>query len=256
MRSLGIARLHYLSNMRSASAVLGVSLVLGALPVIAAGVPFRSWTAHWRVAADVLELQARAATVTYVFHLVVLLIACDLFGKPRALRDGKRAADLTETAPVRPAHRFIGDAAGIFLCAAAIHVCTLPLLALAVALSPLPSSLFLVAETVVLLALVLGSAGAAWKLRSTGRWMRTRTARSVALFGVLLIGAVMFTTRWEAFRDAAFSSVFSPSPRHWAEAAAAMNSPALIVALAALYIGYLVFYFVSSIRDEERLHAL
>ena len=261
MRSLALARYHVLSKVRSSYGVFATALILTALPVLTVGFLFVSWTDSWGGIEVLLSGRAMTVHIVYVSHLIVLLITCDLFGTPRAIRGGNRPADLTETVPLTPAQRFFGDAAGIFQSAAAVHLCTLPLLALAIALSPLPIARFFWLEALVLAVLVLASAGGSWKLRSTGKWMRTRSARSAALFVILFLIIVISTTRWEAFRDAALTFLFQASPWAWNEARAAVISvPMLIGLLALLYIGYIAYYTLSSIRSmergQEKVHAL
>ena len=261
MRGLALARYHVLSRLRSSSGLFATALVLSALPLLVIGAVFTSATESWREIEMDLPVRAAGLHAAYFWHLLVLVCACELFGTPKQTRDGVRRADLTETAPITPAARYFGDAAGIFQCVAAIHLCTLPLLAAAVALSPLPSTRFFWLESVVLAAIVFGSAAASWKLRSTGKWMRTRTPRSIALFFILLLVVLMLNTRWKSFVEAVPTAMFQPTPGSWTHVRAAVVSvPMLIGSLAVLYFGYILYYAVSSIRaidrGEERTHAL
>lgn len=257
MRSLALARLHYLTKVRTAPAALFVSLVLAVFPIVVSDAFLFGPTMEWRLMPSILYDRARNPVVAYLFHLVFLVVTCDLFGKSRFITEGIRVADLTETTPIKPGERFLGDAIGIFRSAGTIHVVTLPLLALSVALSPLPTSLFVWLEALVLAVLILASAAAAWKFRSAGKWARTQTARSMALFATLLIGIVMATTRWPVFRDEAFALLVAPSEVQLRSAAGAvMSGPLLVGLVSTLYLAYLAFYFVSSIRNQEKSHAL
>lgn len=261
MRGLALGRYHGLSRLRSSSGLFATSLALAAFPLMLIGSVFVSATEEWREIEMALPLRAAGVHAVYIWHLMVLLAACDLFGTPKQASDGSRRADLTETAPITPAARFFGDAAGIFQSVAAIHLCALPLLALAVALSPLPSTRLFWLEGVVLAAIIFGSAAASWKLRSRGKWMRTRTPRSLALFFILLHGVLMLTTRWTRFLDAFFNALVQPTTSSWTHVrAAVVNLPMLIGSLAVLYFGYILYYTLSSIRaidrGEERTHAL
>jgi hypothetical protein len=261
MRGLALARYHVLSRLRSSSGLFATAIALAALPLMTIGDVFTTATESWREIEFDLPLRAAGTHAVYFWHLLVLVCACELFGTPKQTRDGIRRADLTETAPITPAARFFGDAAGIFQCVAAIHLCALPLLALAVVLSPLPSTRFFWLEGIVLAGIIFGSAAASWKLRSTGKWMRTRTPRSVALFFILLLGVLMLNTRWKAFIEAFPNAMVQPTTLSWMQVrAAVVNMPMLIGSLAALYFGYILYYTLSSIRaidrGEERTHAL
>src|SRR5687768_7902615 len=258
MRGLALARYHVLSRVRSSYGGFGAALVLAAFPVLVLDTLFISWTDEWRREIElVLALRAVNVHVIYFWHLIVLLGACDLFGTPRQTRDGNRRADLTETVPITPAARFIGDATGIFASVGLIHLCTLPMLALAVALSPLPATVFFRSEAIVLAAIVFGSAAAAWKLYSSGKWMRTRTPRSIALFFILFLGILMFNTKWKTFLRALETALLNPTPSPWNDVRAAVISmPMLVGSLMVLYFGYITYYALSSIRSMEKNHAL
>jgi hypothetical protein len=252
MRGLALARYQFLSRLRASYGIVAVLMIVALLPLLRDTL-FMSSFAEWRDIEINLIDRSQNVTLGYFLHVLVLLVACDLFGTPRPARDGVRQPDLTETAPIRPGERFFGDAAGIFQCAAALHLCALPALALGVALSPLPTATFFWLEGAVLLALVFGSASGSWKLRGSGPWMRTRSARSATLFFILLLTTVILNTRWERFRDSALNSVIHPSPRMWAETAAAIDSvPGLVGSVFALYAGYVIYFAVSSIRAIER----
>lgn len=253
MRSLALARYHVLSRVRSAHGLFVASCVLVVLPVFVSDVLPSVLIYEWEMMESQLHHRARNVTVAYFFHLVVMVAACEAFATRRASKEGSRPADLVDTSPIRPAERFFGDAFGIFSCAVVIHLCTLPLLALAVALSPLPLSVFFWLEVVVLAALVLASAAASWKLRGFGKWMRTRSARSATLFFILLLVVLISNTQWRAFRDAFLTQFLYPSPAGWTEIRAAiLNPPIFVASLVLLYAGYILYFALSSIRALER----
>ena len=257
MRGLAVARYHLLSRVRSSYGVFVAALVLAALPVAVIDTIWIRWMDEWRDIELVLPMRAFNVRVVYFWHLIVLLVAADLFGTRLQSRDGNRRADLTETVPITPAARFFGDMAGIFACVGTVHLCTLPLLALAVALSPLPTAVFFRAEGIVLAAIVFSSAAASWKLHGSGKWMRTRTPRSFALFFVLFLVVLMFNTRWKEFTKALEGKLMNPTPSPWHDVEAAVISmPMLVSSLLALYFGYIAYYALSSIRAMEKNHAL
>lgn len=261
MRGLALARLHYLSKSRTESSVPAAAAFLAVLPILVFDTIFRNWSAEWGFVEGVIQDRARTAGIVYILHLALLVAACDLFGTPRRSRGGPGAADLTETAPITPFERFFGDALGIFQCIAMVHLCALPMLALAVALSHQPTAIFFWSEALVIAVMILGSAGASWKLRSTGRWVRTRSARSIVVFLIVVLIVLMSTTRWTTFRDALAGSILDPAPGRWNDVrAAVVNAPLLFALLAILYAGYILYFALSSIRamrrGQETFHAL
>jgi hypothetical protein len=182
-----------------------------------------------------------------------MLLASALLTAPRRQGDAREEANLMETAPITPAGRFLGDMLGALACTLIIHLCTLPLLALAIALSPISSSFFWWWELILLALLILASAGAAWKRLMTGPWGRARTAGNVALFGTLVIAAFALTTRWEEFRDAAVQYLAEPSPLRWSQLSREVMSPELLVMLLViLYVGFIAWFAMQSIRFLER----
>ena len=246
-----IARYHLLSTIRSAHGVVAISFLcaIGTTALFGAAGVF----ARHGVVAEAMRLAAQNVHIVYAFHLVVIIIGSDLLAGRR--RQGERVltADLTETVPVRPAERYFGDALGVFACLMVVHLCSLPILAFTISFSPLPSTLLLWLELLVLAVAVLSAAGAAWTRRAEGRWERTRTARSVSLFGILLLLILAMNTRWEYFRDAAAAYFYDPSPTRWGHLSSEVMNPALLIALlAALYIGFFLYYAMNTIRSLER----
>ena len=162
--------------------------------------------------------------------------------------------DLMDTAPIRPGARFWGEAAGILAAAMTIHICTLPVLVLVAALSPLPTAMFVTAEAATIALVVLASAGGAWKRRAPRtRWSATRGPRSAVLFGILLLMTVRHTTQWEVFRDSLVWFVTHPSPRDWSAVSNAVDNPLLLfMLLSLLYTGYIAYYYATSVRTARR----
>lgn len=246
-----LARYHLLSTIRSAHGVIAISFLaaLGATALFGAAGVF----ARQGVVAENLRLAALLVHVVYVLHLFVIVIGSDLLAGKRRQSDRVLTADLTETVPVTPVERFFGDALGVLACTMVIHVCTLPVLAFVVALSPLSPAVLVWLELLVIAVAVLGAAGAAWSRRAEGRWERTRTGRSLALFGILFVLILATNTRWEHFRDAAAAYLYDPSPQRWSHLTGeVMNPPMLVSLLAALYLGYFLYYAMNTIRSLQR----
>lgn len=249
MRGLAMARYRLLTSIRSARWIFLVAFVAAAGPIAAVQDVFTPATAAW--ASLDMRLRAQCVTLVYMLHLAILFIAFDLFGTWRRTTGGD-VPDLTETVPITPAARFAGDAAGIFACVLALHVCTLPLLALAVVLSPLPASVFLWLELLTLALTLFGSAAASWKLHGKGTAVRTRSARSGALFGLMVLGVLFVTTRLVAFRDAFVTLITDPSPYAWQPLMATVTNPsAMIASLLLLYFGFIGYYALQSMRAIE-----
>ena len=258
MRSLAIARFRLLTTIRrgtmlyivAAAAALGAATILSFMP-----------DTVFRASADeILRLGATIAVAVAIWHVCLLVFACDAFGNDSTRRtqlasqETDAPADLMDTAPIGLAARFWGEAAGIFSAAMTLHLCTLPLLALIVALSPLHTEMFLVWEAVTVVLVVLASTGSAWKRRAPrSKWNATRGARSALLFVILLLMAVRYTTKWEEFRDSVFQFVVRPTPRMWSSISKAVENPVLLITmLSSLFLGYMAFYYASSVKTARR----
>lgn len=258
MRSLAIARFRLLTTIRKATPlfVLAFWAALGPL-VLTSPLSDGSFRAD---ADSLLGTAATAAVFAWIAHALLLVVVCDAFGRDSSLRtqlasqetDGP--ADLMDTAPIGLRARFWGEAAGILAAAMIIHLCTLPLLVLGAALSPLPTSMFLVGEAVTIALVVLASAGAAWKRRAPRtKWSATRGPRSALLFVLILLVSIRQTTQWEVFRDSFVDFVRQPTPHAWSTVFHAVENPFLLcVLLLSLYYGYLAFYYSSSVRMARR----
>ena len=258
MRYLAIARFRLLTTIRGATPLFAISALAALAP--AAFMSFMPDEAFRANADELLGMAAMAAVAAWIWHALLLVVACNAFGNVTLLRTQitsvqiEGPADLMDTAPIRPGARFWGEAAGILAAAMTIHICTLPLLVLVVALSPLPTSMFLAVEAATVALLVMASTGGAWKRRAPRtKWSGTRGPRSAVLFAILLIMTVRQTTRWEVFRDSLALFASQPSPRLWSEVANAVENPLLLfMLLSLLYTGYIVFYYSSSVRTARR----
>ena len=258
MRYLAIARLRLLTTTRAATPLFAVTAAAAILPAaFLAFIPDELF----RASAD--QFLGTAATTTvaaWIVHALLLVLACNAFGNETLLKphltsmETPAGSDLIDTAPISPKARFWGETAGILAAAMTIHLCTLPVLVLLLALSPLPTSMFFAAEAVILTLVVLASAGGAWKRRAPRtKWSGTRSARSGILFGFLLLMTVRHTTDWYPFRDSLVQFVKEPSARVWSAVANAIDSPLLFFTLLALlYTGYLAYYYSSSVRTARR----
>lgn len=252
MRYLAVARFRCLTTIRQATPIYVVVL----LPAII-GALIQSIFHHGYEAGDqFLALAARVALFAWAFHALFLLSATELFAgrKTQPLDPTTAPADLMESAPVRPNARFGGEFAGIFVSTLVIHACCMPLLALVAAMSPLPGSVFVWFELVVVALMILSSAAAAWKrIARPTKMAATRNLRSGILFAIIVVAVLYASTQWTQFRDAAAGFILVPSPRAWERLLATIDEPvALAVSIAVLYVVYFLFYYVSSTRDPLR----
>ena len=258
MRYLAIARFRLLTTIRGATPLFAISALAALAP--AALNSFMPDEVFRAGADDFLGVAAMTAFAAWIWHALLLAVACNLFGNVTLLRtqitsaQTEGPADLMDTAPIRPDARFWGEAAGILAAAMTIHICTLPLLMLVVALSPLPTSMFIAAEAATLALLVLASTGGAWKRRAPRtKWSGTRGPRSAVLFAILLLMAVRYTTNWEVFRDSLALFASQPSPHLWSAVSHAVDNPLLLfMMLSLLYTGYIAFFYSSSVRTARR----
>jgi hypothetical protein len=254
MRHLAIARYRLLTTIRGANWVFAISL--GVALLFLAGSPAVHDAASevridpWGAA----HLAATIAIACYLLHTAIVFGGCLAFGSSRMSRaNAGEVADLMDTAPLTSGIRFWGDALGTFAAAMIVHLCTLPLLALAVALSPLTTGAFVKIELAIVALLILGGTASSWKLHApASKWSQTRAPRSAATFLILLIVVLVTNTRWEAFREAAANVVSEPAPRHWAELVAAIDSPPLLLLqLFLLLAGFIAFYYFHAVRSLE-----
>jgi hypothetical protein len=242
-----------LRTIRSATAIFALAFVLAALPVVAgSGVLAPSFIAWFEMERRMMDA-ASAVSIAYLLHLGLLLTAASVFATRRHSPEGHELLDLTETVPAMPSDRFFGDAAGILGALLTIHVCVLPLLGLAVILSPLPTAAFFWMELITLGVSVLISAAAAWNLHTATKGRRTQIPRSVATFMALGVVILRLTTDWQPFADAAWVAVLQPSPQMWRAVRATVASPAMLVAcMVLLYAGFIAWFALQSVRYLER----
>jgi hypothetical protein len=251
MRYLAIGRFRMLTTVRSSTPILIAALV----PPLLAAMAESLAEPNVHTMADIaLRVNANAAFITWLIHAGLLLIASEAFGGLKSFDPDvtNPPADLMDSAPVSPRGRFLGETLGVFAATVAIHICCLPVLAVVAALSPLPTRFFVWMEVVIVVLMIVTSTAAAWKRLSPQTKMSgTRGFRSALLFYAGILGALLVTTRWEAFRDSAFNFLSSPSMRAWSRVMATIENPPLLMLLAALlYVSYIAFYFISSTRHR------
>ena len=251
--SMAVMRYHLLTGLRAAGAGFWTTFIITILPLVRAplGVP-ESHLASWEPAGLLYE-SAQTVTAVCVLHLGLIVLATMVITAPRRPAAGRLNADLMDTAPILPMGRFAGDMLGAMACAVVVHLCVLPFIAFAFVMSPVPSSLFWWYELIVLALIVLSSAGTAWKRQLHGAGGRARATGQVA--GTILL-AFLFTastTRWPYFREAFADFLGEPSPRRWsAVTAEVMNPPLLVLLLALLYFGSIVYFAIQSHRLLRR----
>jgi hypothetical protein len=252
MRYLAVARFRLLTTIREATGVF----IIAALPPLFAAAFEATPEPLFRAAADELLGEfARAALLAWLFHAFVIVTASEAFGSMRLFRVDATSLppDLMDSAPIRPLTRFWGEVLGVFAVTATIHAACLPLLAMVAVLSPLPTAVFAWIEVGIIVLMILGSAGAAWKrLAPRTQWSATRTARSGILFLILVFIALFATTNWIAFRDSLFAFLGTPSMPAWAAVARSVENPLLLVVLwLLLYAGYLLYYVNATRKPAE-----
>lgn len=248
MRYLGIARLRLLMTTRTWSPIF----VLAVLPPAIAAIAVATQEEFFLHDAQFhLPINAAAATLSWTLHALLLGAATAFSGsanRSRAAVANAHVPDLLDTAPIAQGPRYWGDVLGTFAATAVVHICCVPLLAVVAAVSPLPLTLFLWFEIVVLAFLILASAGAAWQ-RSTSAAKSSAARMAIGFFVVTLLLLILWmTTNMRAFRDAVFNFLMTrPSRAGWSDVVAAVEEPAMFVALfALLYAGTMLYYHFSS----------
>lgn len=252
MRCLAVARFRLLTIIRTATPLFFVVL----LPIIPGAVVVSVPEPQFRADADFwLPIQAQLAVIGWTLHAFALSGAALMSGKVKAAIDEASmnvVADLMDTAPIASGTRFWGETLGTFAAAAMIHLSCLPLLVAVAVLSPLPMTVFVAIESVVIAIFVLASAGAAWQRRAPfTKYSATRGARNVAVIVALVLIALVLTTRVAALRDSFFAFLGRASLRAWSDVMTTIENPTLlIVLLAAVYAGTIAYYYRSATRNR------
>lgn len=256
MRILAISRFRLLTTVRAASPMFALAILpplVGVLVVSGPEPGFRHEADFW------LPVHAAAAMLAWVLHALFLASGALMSGKVRSAHDfvsSDGIADLMDTAPVGVGSRFWGEALGTVQAAAAIHLCCLPLLAAAAALSPLPTVMFLWIEAGVLALLALAGTGAAWqRCMPRTKYSATRGPRNGLALVTLFSLIVVLTTRPLQFRDSLLDFLLGrkPSVQRWADVTATVENPVLLfLLLALLYAGSILYYYVSATRRPAR----
>ena len=212
-------------------------------------------SAYLSEATALINWSASFVVLTYVVHLFVLIGACFTFGGVKKDAQNAGTADLIETAPILPRHRFLGDAIGIFTAVMLLHFCTVPLLALQVALCPYPTSLFFIAEIVIVALVLFFSVSSSWRLRAEdSRNSYARGFRSQAIFMILFLLVIRLNVySFEEFLNATVWVFAQPSPRGFVRVADTLNDPVLFfTSLAVLFGGFLCFFYFHAVRSLQQ----
>ena len=253
MRILAIARFRFLRTIRSAHAIFAIALIAASLPMVFGSEVFTASYLPWWDKEVTMRSSAFAAQGGFTLHILILVTATAVFGMRRRSSARAELVDLTETIPVTSSDRFFGDAGGILASVLAVHVCVLPMLALAFALSPLPAATFFGMEALAIAIAVFVSAGAAWNFHTDSNWSNTQLPRSLVAFGILAVIILRFTTRGQAFANAAVYYGTEPSRAAWSAVGRTITSPAMLVALITLlYFGFIGYYAAQTVRHLER----
>lgn len=258
MRSLALARYRFLVSIRSSGAAISgvvaaaVAAILGGnSALLTAAIPgdrFGDW------APQAFGLASRSIGPAYLLHAAALVAVCFVFGTAQR-RSDQPAADLMETAPVSAAELFWGDCLGVLAATLTIHAAVVPLLAFIVALAPNPSTTFWFFEALVVVVLFLVSALSAWSLRAESwRWSIARSFRASAIVAIIIAGAAgLFARRPAGLAEALVGVLQNPGRRSLGALVHAFrNPPTATVAFAILYVAFVAFFFIHSVRRALR----
>jgi len=248
MLYLALARYRLLTSIRRSTWIFAIAII-AALFLL----PFSGSlsTREMFVQASVEHYTRRSsatALFTFLFHWLVMISACGLFGE-RGWRESQ-GDDLMATVPVRRADRFYGDALGIFAAAMVLHLSSLPLLAFSFALSSFTTGAFLWLEVALVVVLAVFSGIVAWTLQTRpGRMMEAGAGAGFTLIGFVILRT---GTRWDAFGDAFGEFIADPAPYSWARVVSQIDSPALLVTwLFLACAAQLTFYLLYSVYRRE-----
>lgn len=251
MRTLAIARYRIWTAIRAATPLFVTVLTPPLLATAGAAL------IDGRDLADpemVMRVSAGASMVAWLFHGLLLFGLAHQSAQSKIAEDATvHPSDLMDSAPFGPRDRFLGEFYGVLTATLLVHGCCLPVLAVLAALTPLPMAMFAGVEAVLIAGIILGSASAAWRRVIGGGTpaKSMRVTRTTLLFFALVLFVVLMTTDHAPFRDAALAFVFGPSLPAWSRVTNAIDHPELMVGLLlTIYIGYLAFFFLSSIRSR------
>lgn len=254
---LAVARYRFLTIVRSANAGYFILMVAVVVPLVGMFATLGVADSRYPVRApELFKFAAVGTFMIYGLHLLALAVICGAYGVVARRPPGVMPIDPMHLAPVSGSEQFWGDAAGLFSAIASVHLCLVPLLAAVIALSPFPSSLFWYGELLIATALLFASACGSWALRAqTTRLSQARTARSIVVFLILMSLAILFTTRGQEFRDAVGSLLFFRPTRQQLEVVVgATSSPfLLVVAVVSIYLAFIAYYCLDSVRTIERI---
>ena len=258
MRSLALARYRFLVSIRaSGAAVSGVvaaavaALLGGSRALVTAALPADRFT-EW--APEAFEVSSQWIGPAYLLHVAALMAVSFVFGTAQR-RSDQPAADLMETAPVTAAELFWGDCLGVLAATLTIHAAVVPLLAFLLAIAPNPSTTFWFFEALVVVVLFLVSALSAWSLRAESwRWSISRSFRASMIVAIIIAGAAgLFARRPAGLWDVVTDVVTNPGRQSLAALLHAFrNPPTATVAFAILYVAFVAFFFIHSVRRALR----
>lgn len=249
MRLLALARYRFLIAIRKAGGLFaGIAVALLPFIIVTTRAFAPDGVYEQYVAVEALHFSAFWAPVLCVLQALALVIACLTLamGSPRTA--GARNPEPFELVPVSATKRFWGDAIGFFGAALLLHLSVLPLLAIAMALTPLSLGAFIYIEALTVAILLFGACTASWTLRASV----SHANPAFVVLAILLAGIVILTSRLEQFREGLGQFFNQSDIRGLRVMVASFDSPAITAVLAALvYAGFIVFYHLHSVRRME-----
>ncbi|MFZ2490048.1 MAG: hypothetical protein WA208_01050 [Thermoanaerobaculia bacterium] len=252
MRSLALARYRLLNGVRSADWVYGLAVFCVLVPMVGAAITAGvEWLGAGQFAIRPFAVMFSAI---YIIHALILAAASQaLVGPKQVWGEYVQVTDLFEAAPVDPRTRFVGEAVGIAVALAVIHLSTLPVITFGWMLSPQPWKVFAGLEAAVLVLIVFFSVVGAATGREVGSaWKRTRAPRAVGSVAFLVLGALAVTTRPRAFRDALGDLLAEASPRAWTALVSTVHNPLLLqVLLCAIFFGTIAYFYLRAADPIE-----
>lgn len=253
MRSVAMARYRFLTTVRGTRWIFPFFFAAIAIPLAFAHIPLMMSSDNDLGVTSAVAFGAASDALmwAYVIHAFGLSLLCASFGKgvgtPHSL------PTLLETIPISGQSRFWGNAIGIFCSAMALHLCTTPLLALAVAISPFTSRTFWIAEAMFAVMAFYFSAAAAWSLAAFDTKQGASAKPPVLLASVLMTTLVIIgTTRPGELAESIAYYVTLPSDRTWQAVVASVTRPKLLAAmLFGVYALFVAFFSIDTTRLVE-----